>query len=162
MNKSEFKIFEDLDGCLTDFKRQFESISNGIDPRDYEARYGTHNFWKKVDGIGTEYWSEMEWMPDGKELWNFIKDMDVEILSSPSRSNTSSEGKKIWVEKNLGSNVKLNLAIASKKKLYAAPNHILIDDTKKNIVGWESMGGIGIHHQNAQDTIKRLKEIIHL
>ena len=37
-----------------------------------------------VGGVG--YWVGMPYMPDGEQYWNYIKDYDVELLSSPSRS----------------------------------------------------------------------------
>ena len=38
------------------------------------------------------------------------------------------------------------------------PN-VLIDDFKKNIVEWESKGGIGVHHTEVGKTIAELKRL---
>jgi len=100
----------------------------------------------------------MPWMEDGKNYWNYIKDYDVELLSSPSRSETSRLGKRLWVRNNLPG-IKLTLAQAYNKKNYAEPNHILIDDRTSNIEQWIKAGGIGILHTSAEDTINQLKAL---
>jgi len=97
-------------------------------------------------------------MSDGKEYWNYISKYDVELLSSPSYSDTSKLGKRLWVRNNL-SGIKLNLARAADKQKYAAPNHILIDDRVSNIEQWKSQGGIGILHTSAANTIKQLQKL---
>jgi len=99
----------------------------------------------------------MMWMKDGKKLWNFLKDKNVEILSKPSKDKLSREGKRIWCKRELG-NVKVNLS--RNKKTYAKPNHILIDDLEENIDPWTKAGGIGILHKNTDDTIKKLKKYL--
>ena len=158
MNKKEYKIFSDMDGVITDFNGRFEKYSDGIPPTEYEKTYGKDKFWELADGEGVAFWVGMPWMSDGKQYWDYIKNYDVELLSSPSRSNTSRLGKRLWVRNNLPG-VKLTLAQAAKKQNYAAPNHILIDDRESNIEQWRSQGGIGILHTSAADTIKQLKQL---
>ena len=78
-----------------------------------------------------------------KDIGIILKIMILELLSSPSRSNTSRLGKRLWVRNNMPG-VKLTLAQASKKQNYAAPNHILIDDRPSNIDQWKSPTHISI------------------
>ena len=158
MNKKEYKIFSDMDGVITDFNGRFEKYSNGIPPSEYEKRFGKEKFWELADGEGVAFWVGMPWISDGKTYWDYIKNYDVELLSSPSRSQTSRLGKRLWVRNNLPG-VKLTLAQAAKKQNYAAPNHILIDDRESNIEQWRSQGGIGILHTSAADTIEQLKQL---
>jgi len=158
MEEPKYKIFSDMDGVLTDFDESFKKASDGIAPRDYEKKFGKDKFWELIDGGGVGYWVGMPYMPDGETYWNYIKDYDVELLSSPSRSNTSRLGKRLWVRNNMPG-VKLTLAQAYLKKNYAAPNHILIDDRKSNIDEWRAAGGIGILHTSAADTIQQLKKL---
>jgi hypothetical protein len=101
----------------------------------------------------------MDWMRGGKELFDYIKkNYEVELLSSPSRSESSRLGKRLWVKNhNLG--VKLNLEYSHNKQKYAAPNHILIDDREDIIKEWKSKGGIGILHSSTANTISILKEL---
>ena len=158
IEEPKYKIFSDMDGVLTDFDESFKKASDGIAPRDYEKKFGKDKFWELIDGGGVGYWVGMPYMPDGEQYWNYIKDYDVELLSSPSRSNTSRLGKRLWVRNNMPG-VKLTLAQASKKQNYANPDSILIDDRKSNIDQWISQGGIGILHTSASDTIQQLKKL---
>jgi len=158
-NEEKYKIFSDMDGVLTDFNKSFKKYSDGIAPSDYEKKYGKEKFWELIDGQGkVGFWVGMPWMEDGKQYWDYIKNYDTELLSSPSRSATSRLGKRLWVRNNMPG-VKLTLAQAAKKQNYAAPNHILIDDRKSNIDQWISQGGIGILHTSAADTISQLKKL---
>ena len=158
IEEPKYKIFSDMDGVLTDFDASFKKASDGIAPRDYEKKFGKDKFWELIDGKGVGYWVGMPYMSDGEQYWNYIKDYDVELLSSPSRSSTSRLGKRLWVRNNTPG-VKLTLAQAAKKQNYAAPNHILIDDRKSNIDQWIAAGGIGILHTSASDTISQLKKL---
>mgnify|MGYP006076887877 FL=1 len=156
---TNYKIFSDMDGVLTDFDESFKKYSKGIAPRDYEKKFGKEKFWELIDGTGkVGFWVGMPWMGDGKQYWDYIKNYDTELLSSPSRSSTSRLGKRLWVKNNMPG-IKLTLAQASHKQNYAAPNHILIDDRKSNIDQWISQGGIGILHTSASDTISQLKKL---
>jgi len=155
----EYKIYSDMDGVLTDFDKSFEKYSKGIPPREYEKKFGKDGFWKLIDGEGkVGFWVGMPWMEDAKQYWDYIKDYDVELLSSPSRSETSRLGKRLWVRNNMPG-IKLTLAQAYNKKNYAEPNHILIDDRESNIEQWKEAGGIGILHTSAADTINQLKAL---
>ena len=158
IEEPKYKIFSDMDGVLTDFDESFKKASDGIAPRDYEKKFGKDKFWELIDGGGVGYWVGMPYMPDGERYWDYIKGYDVELLSSPSRSNTSRLGKRLWVRNNMPG-VKLTLAQAYLKKNYAAPNHILIDDRESNIDQWRAAGGIGILHTSASDTIRQLKKL---
>ena len=155
----EYKIYSDMDGVLTDFDKSFEKYSEGVPPRNYEKKFGKDKFWELIDGKGkVGFWAGMPWMEDGKQYWDYIKNYDTELLSSPSRSSTSRLGKRLWVKNNMPG-IKLTLAQAYAKQNYAAPNHILIDDRKSNIDQWISQGGIGILHTSAADTIQQLKKL---
>ena len=155
---TKYKIFSDMDGVLTDFDASFKKRADGISPSDYEKKFGKDKFWELIDSEGVGYWVGMPWMGDGKQYWDYIKNYNTELLSSPSRSSTSRLGKRLWVRNNMPG-IKLTLAQAAKKQNYAAPNHILIDDRKSNIDQWKSQGGIGILHTSASDTISQLKKL---
>lgn len=153
-----YKIFCDLDGVLADFNKRFQYFSNGILPKDYESRHGLENFWQFIDNYGVEFWSEIEWMEDGKELWDYIKPFSPYILSSPSRSASSKIGKFKWIKKHLP-DFQLILAYSKDKQYYAKSNHILIDDKLSNVHEWINRGGIGIHHTSTKNSINQLKNI---
>ena len=107
-----------------------------------------------------EFWSNLEWTPDGKQLWNHIKDMSpqVIILTSPMRKEGSRNGKLEWVNNNLGS--QYQVILETEKWKYSGPNKLLIDDFLTNIEPWAQNGGLVIHHQNASDSIAELEDIL--
>lgn len=175
----EFQIFQDMDGCLTDFEGNFKNIKankDNLNPNEYDSVNGKFSMWRLIEPEGIEWWSEMPWKEDGKQLWNYIKQYDPIILSAPSRDADSSRGKMIWIERELGisqpsptvspknhrwdedSKVILNGQKYMFNKRY--PNSILIDDTERQIDNWVNSGGIGILHTSTEDTINQLKEII--
>jgi len=155
----KLKIYCDMDGVLVDFNKRFGELS-AWGPEKFIEKNGLDEFWQTIDERGVGFWVGMDWMEDGKMLWEYLKvNHDVELLSSPSRSEHSRLGKRLWVRNNkLG--VKLNLAYSHNKQKYAAPNHVLIDDRKDIIKEWESQGGIGILHTSAEETIVQLLNIV--
>jgi hypothetical protein len=159
--KSSFKIFVDMDSVLSDFDAMFLTITDEPvkDGWQYQKHYGKKRFWELINKKGIDFWTEMSWMKDGKELWNYLMslDCDVSVLSAPSSHDegTSKRGKLIWCKNNLGHNV--NVILEDDKFKYSGKAHILIDDLNKNIVPWKQKGGIGILHTSTTDTIQKLK-----
>jgi hypothetical protein len=154
----KYEIYSDMDGVLTDFDKAFMEVSGGIFPSEYEKNFGKDGFWKLIDAEGADFWEKMPWMSDGKTYWDYIKEYNPILLSSPSRSSTSRLGKRLWVKNNLPG-TKLILAQAKDKQNYAQKDRILIDDRPSNIEQWRASGGVGILHTSASDTIKQLKDL---
>ena len=159
VNEQKYNIYCDMDGVLVDFDKQFEKASGGVPPREYEEKNGKEAFWNLIDNEnGVGFWVGMPWMPNGKQLWEYIKPNDPMLLSSPSRSNSSRLGKRLWVRNNLPG-TKLILANAANKKNYADSNNILIDDRPSNVDQWKAAGGIGILFISTAQTIEELKKL---
>ncbi len=156
--KEEYIIYSDMDGVITDFDKCFMKYSKGIPPTQYELENGTKAFWNLINREGVKFWSEMDWMPDGKTYWKRIKKYNPILLSAPSQDKSSYIGKQEWVNKNLPGS-ELILSPAEEKQKYAAPNHILIDDRKSNIDQWEAKGGIGIRYISLSQVIRDLKKL---
>ena len=49
--------------------------------------------------------------------------------------------------------------LSKDKQNFGARQDILIDDLPANIARWEQMGGIGILHTSADETIRKLQEL---
>ena len=157
--ETKYTIYSDMDGVLTDFDARFKEFSKGIAPRDYENKFGTKKFWNLVDNIGgKDFWANMDWMPDGKQYWSYIQKYDPIILTAPSMNSVSRLGKRQWRDGNLPG-VSMKMASARNKPNYSKRNAILIDDREDTIAAWNAMGGIGIHHTSAANTINKLKEL---
>ena len=154
-------IYCDMDGVLTDFEGRFEHFT-GMHPQEYEKQKGLAAFWNLIDvEIGVRFWIGMNFMPQGKELWNFIKPYNPSLLTSPSRDNTSRLGKQLWAKNNLNPKPKVIFAYSANKQHYATPDSILIDDKKSNIEEWTSQGGIAFRVKNGDigPAIQGLKEL---
>ena len=157
--KTNYTIYSDMDGVLSDFDKRFMEFSDGKLPSQYEKEFGREKFWELIDGkVGVPFWAGMSWMPDGKTLWSYIEKYNPIILSAPSRNQESRYGKRIWKKRNMPS-TKMILAYADKKKEYADSTSILIDDREENIKQWNEAGGIGILHTSASNTIAQLKKL---
>lgn len=154
----KYTIYCDMDGVLCDFDKRFMEFSNGIPPSEYESKFGKSAFWELISKKGVGFWVGIPWMPDGKQLWNYIKPYNPSLLSAPSREESSRLGKRLWVRNNIPG-TKLILRQAEQKQEFANPNAILIDDRTSNIQQWRDKGGIGILHTSANETIKQLKEL---
>ncbi len=156
-----YKIYCDMDGVLTDFESRFDHFT-GMHPQDYEKEKGKAAFWHLIDGeVGVRFWVGMDFMPEGKRLWNFIAPYKPDLLTSPSRENQSRLGKNLWVKNNLTPKPKVIFAYSADKQRYANENSILIDDKKSNINEWASRGGIAIRCKdgNVDHVINKLQEL---
>ena len=106
-------------------------------------------------GNDADFWANLPWMPNGRELWEFIAPYEPFILTSPMQKG-SEIGKAFWIDSNLSpapekvfmSHEKYNWALDESGE----PN-ILIDDWSKNIVPWAKKGGIAIQHVNANTAV---------
>jgi len=162
-----YEVFIDMDGVLTDFERRFEQFA-GVTPDEYmsqkEIQYGkdkaNEQFWELVDKqIGVRFWAGMPWMPEGEELYKYIKKYKPSILTSPSREESSRIGKGVWVKRNMsGVPVKFGYGANGKAK-FAGPNKILIDDREDNISAWKAAGGIGILFKSTEQVKNELSKL---
>ena len=154
---SKYTLYCDMDGVLCDFEKRFEDLT-GLSPNAYRNKNGLDKFWKVITEDGVRFWVGMDWMPDGKQLWDYIKPNMYSLLSAPSSDNSSRLGKRLWVKNNMPG-TKLILASRKNKQTYSKENAILIDDMLPTIEEWNAGGGIGILHTSATSTIKQLKEL---
>jgi len=165
--QDSYQIYQDLDGCLCDFESRFEHFS-GLSPSEYRARaerefgpkIGLQKFWSLIDEeVGMRFYRGMSWMPEGQELWNYIKQYNPIILTAPSRNNVSVEGKTHWVQDNLG-DYDIEFRSAERKSDLSGPNQILIDDREDTIQAWKARNGIGLLYKgNTQEIIQELQKL---
>ena len=162
-----YDIFIDMDGVLTDFEGRFEQFA-GVTPDEFMSQktiqYGekkaNEEFWDLVDKqIGVRFWAGMPWMPEGEELYKYLKKYKPSILTSPSREESSRIGKGLWVKRNMsGIPVKFGYGANGKAK-FSGPNKILIDDREDNISAWKAAGGIGILFKNTEQVKNELSKL---
>ena len=169
-------IFCDMDGVLVDFDEGYKQLT-GVTTQHADSQ-GKNEFWslfrdslKEKDIPERSYWANLDWMPDGKQLWDYIKDYNPYVLTAPSvnfdipfeerykmENNESMPGNTEWVQR-LPNMRKIYFRSAGRKADFAGPGKILIDDRKDTIDSWNANGGIGILHTSAANTIKQLQEL---
>ena len=138
-----------------------------------EASKELINYVRLTTTNNKNFWSNLPWKKNGKELWNFLKTkfflenkIDLFILSAPVDKECE-KGKIQWLLNNLNLperikyNFILNNVIFERKKyIYAFHDTILVDDSKENIKKFKENNGIGIIFKNSIDTIKKINEIL--
>jgi Zn-dependent peptidase ImmA (M78 family) len=147
-NPSKYQIYCDMDGVICDFDKQFEKYFK-MNPEEYKDKVGKKEFYKVISEKGEEFWNTMPWMPEGKTLWDKIKNHSPIIVTSPGTFSGSKEGKLIWIEKNLKpapKAVKFEQAgekqnVLKGKSKEEIKKSVLIDDYDKNINAWKAVGG---------------------
>jgi len=148
------KIYCDLDGVLTDFNKMLSKVLH----RPMKGEFGNDpKIWGAITKAGKPFWVDMEWMPDGRQLWEAVEMYEPTILTAPTRHKDSIEGKKEWLAENLPD---VPFIIDQDKASHAEKGDILIDDREKNIKKWEEAGGVGILHKDTETTIDKLKKAL--
>jgi len=155
--QQQYKLYCDMDGVLVDFERGYNDLTGKQAP-GVDSTYNKEDFWGAITKAGSKFWADLNWMPDGQQLWDYIKQYNPKLLTAPSREHSSVIGKKEWINKNI-SGTPVIFRQAKDKKDLAEPNAILIDDRKDNIQQWIDAGGIGIRHTSTESTIKQLQKL---
>ena len=153
------QIYCDMDGVVADFIA-FTTEILGTKFKD--------EYW---DELPNDMFLQLPKMKDADVLWNYIKQFDPFMLTAVPRESRGPIAKRAWKDKTrwMKKNFrlpedKMRIVLRKNKKNFAMdgrdkrPN-VLIDDHKGNIKEWESAGGIGVHHINANLTITQLKKI---
>jgi hypothetical protein len=153
------QIYCDMDGVVADFTK-FTTDFLGTKFKD--------EYW---DDLPLDMFLQLPPMPDAHILWKYIKPFQPFMLTAVPRESRGPIAKRAWKDKTrwmmkhfkLPSD-RMRIVLRKNKRNFAMdgrdrrPN-ILIDDHKGNIREWESAGGIGVHHINANSTINDLKKI---
>ena len=153
------QIYCDMDGVVADFI----SYTTEILGTKFKDEY-----W---DQLPNDMFLQLPKMQDADVLWKYIKQFDPFMLTAVPRESRGPIAKRAWKDKTRWmkknfrlSEDKMRIVLRKNKKNFAMdgrdrrPN-VLIDDHKGNINEWESAGGIGVHHINANSTINDLKKI---
>ena len=147
------KIFCDMDGTIVDFNKGIINLT-GRHPDDIEDKYMWPAVMKKKDFFHT-----LDWLPDGKNLWNYIKKYDPSILTGRPSSFDAQEGKRFWCSTKLGNHIEVIICLSKEKHLYCTPGAVLIDNRVDIGERWIAAGGRFILHNNANESIMYLKEL---
>lgn len=142
------KIFLDADGVLVDFHdaacKRFGCMPMPHGQTELLKWIGMDlkAFWTDVDCV--DFWSGLELLPDGKEIFDLAVELvgleNVAILTSPSMGRNVPTGKMIGLRRLFPSLAK-RIFIGNDKEMLAHGGAILWDDWEKNIKAWIGAGG---------------------
>ena len=200
-NNFIYQIFCDMDGVLVDFEdaavdKINEALSRDNPPltklanrvkqdlgRDFvivsdlernsptKSRAAANYMYRLLED-DEEFWANLDWMPNGKELWDSISDSNSKpyILTTPMKKIGCMAGKFEWVKKNIGLDNVQGVIFSKNKYKYAEgedPNkvHVLIDDFIQNVQPWVEHGGIGLKYSFQEideilDKLDQLKRLV--
>ena len=155
------RIYCDMDGVLCDFIVQAKKATGVIFTQDKAKEH-----WEVIKKY-PKFWSDMPWMPGGRQLWRYISQYKPLILSAYTPEDPNCiPGKRTWLRKNVRiSSNRVNLVRRVEKQKFAMKSDmgrrpaILIDDFPRNVDQFKAAGGIGILHTNTTKTIKELKKL---
>ena len=157
----KMKIYLDMDGVITDFERRWEELYKGtVAQSKADNKFSDH--WRGF--VLGQNFSTLDWYPGGKKLVSFIDSLKVpvEILSSSGGGQYHDEVTKQkikWLNRN-GITYKPNIVPGGlKKRVYAGPWNILIDDTDYVVEAYTRSGGGAILHKSAEETITQLSQL---
>ena len=153
------QIYCDMDGVVADFTTY---------TTDLLGHPFSDDDW---DDLPVDFFLQLPPMVDAHILLDFIKQYEPFMLTAVPRVERGPVAKRAWKDKTRWmkkhfklSSDRMRIVLRKHKKNFAMdgrdkrPN-ILIDDHLGNIREWESAGGIGVHHINANSTINDLKKI---
>ena len=158
-------IFLDMDGVLADFDSHVQELL-GKSLHDFPT---SQEGWDAMQPYKDTFFKSLKPMPDANDLFDgvrdaaFAKNMSIAVLTAIpklGRMPQSRIHKHCWIDEyfpelscffNIGPH-------AQHKQFHCIPGDILIDDNMMNIDQWNSVGGFGIYHTSAEDSLAKLRK----
>ncbi len=148
-------IFLDCDGVLADFDTGAARVF-GMPPRAYERRFGPKRFWATLASV-PDFFNTLELLPDARELYEAVRDLDPVILTGLPRGAWAEPQKRRWAARHFPG-VEVITTSAALKREHCRPGDALVDDRDKYRHLWEQAGGVFVHHTHATASIAALRE----
>lgn len=157
--KENIMIYIDLDGVMADFYGAVESLTGS---KEYSK-----DIWKVIEKEDNFFYNlkrcEGAWRLISYLESLYIKGEFLTALPLPTGKLWQAQKDKVdWVRSTLQVNWQVNCVQDwGHKRYFCRTNRdILIDDLERNCRDWEDAGGIAILHNNFDDTLKKLKDVI--
>lgn len=156
----DLNIFLDCDGVLADFDRLATELL-GMNPREYEAKYGATALWDMITDYGT-FFIDLPKFPGADELVQGVSEYAKPIiLTGKPRGTWAIEQKLTWRDKHFP---KLDMIVCKSKEkcLHKVPNgiNIIIDDWPKHRSKWVDETSFWIHHESVDQSLSELKDLL--
>lgn len=148
------QLYLDCDGVLADFDKGATAVL-GLPPRAFEKRHGLGRFWQKL-AQAPDFYFGLPLVPDAKELIESVRHLDPIILTGLPRGNWAADQKVRWAAHHFP-DTKIITTMARDKRNHAKEGDVLVDDQERHRHLWEEIGGVFVHHRNAQQTLAELR-----
>lgn len=161
------KIYFDMDDVLADFTRGVkEMVGMTPPPQDDKHKAEDNDMWAGIRKI-EHFYDKLEIAPGAKKMFDALYGKygnKCEVLTAVPKEDKNipeaGEDKIKWMHRMLSEDIKINVVTREEKPGYCfGLGCILIDDMEKNIKNWEEIGGTGVLHKSAEETMLKLKEM---
>jgi hypothetical protein len=150
------RLFLDADGVLADFDEGAKMLL-GMTPRQFEARHGRREFWRRIASAKNFYGSLPE-MPDARLLFDAVEHLQPTILTGLPLGRWAAPQKVEWAAEHFPG-VPIITCMARDKHKHMKPGDVLVDDRENHRAAYESAGIVFVHHRSAADSLKQLAKI---
>ncbi len=153
------KLYLDLDGVFADFNKKVFEITG-----EHSSQLTPKSLWSQLTRVD-HFFATLHPLPESLDYFRELKDralIPIEILTGLplqiGKFKTSEMDKRAWVKLYLDADIKVNCTTrrGDKVKYIKSSDDILVDDTKFNITTWSGAGGVGLLHENWEQTFTKL------
>eukprot|EP00543_Licmophora_paradoxa_P004522 CAMPEP_0202445446 /NCGR_PEP_ID=MMETSP1360-20130828/4272_1 /ASSEMBLY_ACC=CAM_ASM_000848 /TAXON_ID=515479 /ORGANISM="Licmophora paradoxa, Strain CCMP2313" /LENGTH=306 /DNA_ID=CAMNT_0049061723 /DNA_START=157 /DNA_END=1077 /DNA_ORIENTATION=- len=97
-NNNKFHIFCDMDGVLCDFDLGVRRLNReGRSANDMP----TKTMWYLINHKAYRFYENLDWTPDGRELWQHIQPLHPDILTGVAQHHSCRNEKFVWCQREL-------------------------------------------------------------
>ena len=150
------KLFLDCDGVLADFDAGAKALL-GMMPREFEARRGKGEFWKRL-ARADNFYGTLPLMADARALFDAVRHLGPTVLTGLPLGNWAAPQKLEWVEAHFPGTPVITCMARDKVK-YMQAGDVLVDDQERHRHLWDEADGVFIHHRSAKQSLAELKAV---
>jgi 5'(3')-deoxyribonucleotidase len=150
------RLFLDADGVLADFDEGARRLL-GMDLRQFEAKHGRHEFWRRI-ATAKNFYGSLPEMPDARVLFEAVEHLKPTILTGLPLGNWAAPQKVEWAAEHFPG-VPIITCMARDKHKHMKPGDVLVDDRENHRAAYEAAGVVFVHHRNAEDSLRQLAKI---
>lgn len=145
-NDSRPILYCELDDILVDLEKGITNLlQTGYASEEYPP-----SLLQRILRNTPNFYSNLEWTANGKELWSKIKKYKPIILTRKTHGAYQyEEGKRQWCAENLGEDIQVITCFSHDKPKYCIKNSILIDTKDRIKEQWELLLGKFIHYNTS-------------
>lgn len=148
------RLFLDCDGVLADFDSYAAEVL-GMNSRHFEDLEGSDEFWRRLREHD-DFFYNLPKMPDADELFAGVEQYRPVILTGCPHGGWAEIQKIRWVADHFPG-TPMGLCESKNKRDFCRPGDVLVDDWGKYRDLWTEAGGEFILHDNAVDSIGRVR-----